>query len=52
MARIKPTAKKRRLAKAGKETDSVPTWIIQRTDGKVRSNPKHRRNWRTRKIRA
>ncbi len=52
MARIKPTAKKRRLAKATKEKKSVPTWVIARTDGKVRTNPKRRRNWRTRKIKA
>jgi large subunit ribosomal protein L39e len=52
MARIKPTAKKRRLAKATKEKGAVPTWVIARTDGKVRTNPKRRRNWRTRKIKA
>ncbi len=52
MARVKPTAKKRRLAKATKEVSSVPTWVISRTDGKVRTNPKQRRNWRTRKIKA
>ncbi|MGO8805990.1 MAG: 50S ribosomal protein L39e [Candidatus Bathyarchaeia archaeon] len=52
MARVKPTAKKLRLAKAGKMASSVPTWVIARTDGKVRNNPKQRRNWRTRKIRA
>jgi large subunit ribosomal protein L39e len=52
MARIKPAAKKLRLAKAGKEKASVPTWVIARTDGKVRTNPKRRRNWRTRKIKA
>ncbi|MCW4053837.1 MAG: 50S ribosomal protein L39e [Candidatus Bathyarchaeota archaeon] len=47
MARIKPPAKKRRLAKANKEKSSVPTWVIVRTDGKVRTTPKRRRNWRT-----
>jgi large subunit ribosomal protein L39e len=52
MARVKPAAKKRRLAKAGKETESVPTWVIARTDGKVRTNPKRRRNWRTSTIKA
>jgi len=50
MARVKPTAKKLRLAKAGKVAQSVPTWVIARTDGKVRSNPKARRNWRSTKI--
>jgi large subunit ribosomal protein L39e len=52
MARVKPAAKKRRLAKATKEASAVPTWIIARTAGKVRTNPKRRRNWRTRKIKA
>jgi large subunit ribosomal protein L39e len=52
MARVKPTAKKLRLAKAGKEAAGVPTWVIARTDGKVRNNPKQQRNWRKRKIKA
>ncbi|MGA3058938.1 MAG: 50S ribosomal protein L39e [Candidatus Bathyarchaeia archaeon] len=52
MARVKPTAKKLRLAKAGKEAAGVPTWVIARTDGKVRNNPKQGRNWRKRKIKA
>ncbi len=51
MTRNKPTAKKRRLSKAGKEKKAVPTWVIARTSGKVRTNPK-RRQWRSRKIRA
>jgi len=52
MARVKPTAKKLRLAKAGKEAAGIPTWVIARTDGKVRRNPKQNRKWRTRKIKA
>ncbi|MCL2172655.1 MAG: 50S ribosomal protein L39e [Nitrososphaerota archaeon] len=52
MARVKPPAKKRRLAKAAKESSSVPTWVVARTDGKVRMTPKSRRNWRTSKIKA
>ena len=51
MARNKPTAKKRRLAKAGKQKKAVPTWVIARTGGHVRTNPK-RRQWRRRKIKA
>jgi len=51
MARNKPTAKKRRLAKAGKQKRSVPSWVIARTAGKFRTHPK-RRQWRTRKINA
>jgi large subunit ribosomal protein L39e len=52
MARVKPPAKKRRLAKANREKQAVPTWVIARTDGKVRTNPKRRRNWRTGTIKA
>jgi large subunit ribosomal protein L39e len=51
MARNKPTAKKRRLAKAGKQKKAVPTWVIAKTAGKFTAHPK-RRQWRTRKIKA
>lgn len=51
MARNKPTAKKRRLAKAGKQKRAVPTWVISRSDGAFRTHPKQRQ-WRTRKLRA
>jgi len=34
MARVKPPAKKRRLSKAGKEKQPVPTWVIVRTSAK------------------
>ena len=49
LARNKPLGKKLRLASALKENRSVPTWIIVRTKGKVRTHPK-RRSWRNRKI--
>jgi large subunit ribosomal protein L39e len=52
MARIKPAAKKRRLGKAAAQKKAVPTWVIARTDGKVRTNPKRQRNWRRRKLKA
>jgi large subunit ribosomal protein L39e len=51
MARVKPTAKKRRLAKAGKQKKPVPTWVVAKTDGKVRTHPK-KRHWRSRKLKA
>jgi len=51
MARNKPTAKKRRLARAGKQKKAVPTWVIAKTDGKFRVHPK-RRHWRSRKMKA
>jgi large subunit ribosomal protein L39e len=49
MARVKDTSKKNRLAKAGKQSRSVPTWVIVRTNRGVRTNPK-RRKWRQRKL--
>jgi large subunit ribosomal protein L39e len=51
VARGKPAAKKRRLIKAGKQKKPVPTWVIAKTIGRVRTNPK-RRSWRRRKIKA
>jgi large subunit ribosomal protein L39e len=49
LARVKHTAKKRRLAKAGKQKGSVPMWIVAKTLGRVRSHPK-RRHWRRQKL--
>jgi large subunit ribosomal protein L39e len=51
MTRNKPTAKKRRIAKAGKQKRAVPTWVIAKTGGKFRTHPK-KRQWRSRKLRA
>jgi len=49
MARVKDTSKKNRLAKATRQARSVPTWVIVRTNRKVRTNPQ-RRHWRQRKL--
>ena len=43
MARNKPTAKKLRLCKAGKQKKPVPTWVVAKTLGRVRTHPKRRR---------
>jgi large subunit ribosomal protein L39e len=51
MTRNKPAAKKRRLAKKTKQAQPVPTWVIAKTTGKVRTNPK-RREWRRTKTKA
>ncbi|MCD6445343.1 50S ribosomal protein L39e [Candidatus Bathyarchaeota archaeon] len=51
MARNKPAAKKRRLAKAGKQKKPVPSWVIAKTVGKFRRHPKMR-PWRSRKLKA
>ncbi|RJS76156.1 50S ribosomal protein L39e [Candidatus Bathyarchaeota archaeon] len=49
MARYKPTAKKRRLIRAGKQNKAVPAWVIAKTQGKVRVNTR-RRHWRRNKL--
>lgn len=49
MARNKPTAKKKKLAKANNMSQPVPTWVVAKTRGHVRTNPK-RRSWRQRKL--
>mgnify|MGYP000548291481 CR=1 FL=1 len=49
MARYKPTAKKRRLARARKESQAVPAWVVAKTMGKVRVNLR-RRHWRRNKL--
>ncbi|MCK4633540.1 50S ribosomal protein L39e [Candidatus Bathyarchaeota archaeon] len=51
MARNKPTARKRRLAKAGKQKKPVPTWVVAKTLGRVRRQPKSK-PWRRSKLRA
>ena len=51
MARIKPTAKKKRLAKANIQSQPVPTWVVAKTRGHVRTNSK-RRSWRRTKLKA
>jgi large subunit ribosomal protein L39e len=49
VARHKPTAKKRRMIKASKDSKAVPTWVIAKTHGKVRTNPT-KRHWRRNKL--
>ena len=51
MARYKPTAKKRRLAKAVKQNKPVPIWVWVKTGRRVRRNPKLR-HWRRSKLKA
>jgi large subunit ribosomal protein L39e len=47
--RAEDISKKNRLMKATKETKSVPTWVIVKTNRQVRTTPKQR-NWRRRKL--
>jgi large subunit ribosomal protein L39e len=43
MTRNKPAAKKLRIANRIKQNRTVPTWVIMRTQRKVRTHPKRRR---------
>ncbi len=49
MGRNKDASKKNRLVKARKSNSSVPTWVIARSNRKVRQNKKHRA-WRRTKL--
>jgi large subunit ribosomal protein L39e len=49
MARNKPLAKKLRLGHQLKSNVGVPAWIMVKTNGRIRTNPK-RRNWRQSKL--
>ncbi len=49
MAHYKLLSVKKRLASAWKSNRPVPIWVIARTKGKVRVNPK-RRHWRRTKL--
>ena len=49
MARVKDVSKKNRLTKATRQGQSPPTWVVVRTNRKVRTTPKHRK-WRQRKL--
>jgi len=51
LARNKPTAKKRRLGRAQRRSRPVPTWVVAKTRGRVRSTPR-RRHWRRTKLKA
>ncbi|MGA2461403.1 MAG: 50S ribosomal protein L39e [Candidatus Bathyarchaeia archaeon] len=51
MARNKPTARKRRLARASKTRKAVPTWVIAKTEGHTRTHPK-KRSWRRTTMKA
>ncbi|MHA1115055.1 MAG: 50S ribosomal protein L39e [Candidatus Heimdallarchaeum aukensis] len=45
MARNKVLSRKLRYAKSMKTNSSVPSWIVVRTNRRVRTHPK-RRSWR------
>ncbi len=49
MSRHKSLATKKKLAKANKQRRRVPVWVMAKTEGDVRDNPK-RRHWRRQNI--
>jgi ribosomal protein L39E len=50
MARNKDLPSKLRRAKKFNQSKSIPSWIILRTGGKVRTSPYTRREWRNRRL--
>ncbi len=50
MARNKDLPSKLRRGKKGKQSRTIPSWIIMRTGGKVRWSPFSRREWRNSKL--
>jgi len=51
LATHKPTAKKKRLARAHRMRKTVPTWAIAKTRGHVRTHPK-KKSWRESRLKA
>lgn len=51
MATHKPAAKKKRLARAHRMRKAVPTWVIAKTRGQVRTHPK-KKSWRESRLNA
>jgi large subunit ribosomal protein L39e len=50
MARNKDLPSKLRRAKKSKQSKSIPSWIIMKTGGKVRTSPYTRREWRNTRL--
>jgi large subunit ribosomal protein L39e len=50
MGSVKDKSKKNRLTKARKQSAPVPTWVVIKTNRKIRFNPKQR-DWRRQKLR-
>ncbi|MCP4760875.1 MAG: 50S ribosomal protein L39e [archaeon] len=46
----KTFGKKIRLAKAGRQNRNLPTWVVMKTNGKIRFSPYSRRHWRSSKL--
>ncbi|MHA1338916.1 MAG: 50S ribosomal protein L39e [Promethearchaeota archaeon] len=44
--------KKIRLAKRGRQNRNIPTWIVLKTNRRVRYSPHSRRHWRSNKLKA
>jgi len=51
MARHKPSGKKKHLSHALKQAQAVHSWVVAKTEGKVKRNTKQR-HWRETKIKV
>jgi len=52
MARNKDYASKIRRGKKKRQNRSIPSWVTMKTDGKVKSSPHTRREWRNNKLKV
>ena len=50
MARNKTLPMKLRLGKSKLKSGNIPTWVVIKTKGKIRSTPYTRRHWRTQRL--
>jgi large subunit ribosomal protein L39e len=52
MARNKDYPSKIRRGKKLRQNRSIPSWVIMKTGGKVRTSPHSRREWRNNKLKV
>jgi large subunit ribosomal protein L39e len=50
MSRNKDLPSKLRRGKKGNQNRSIPNWVVRRTNGRVRSSPYSKRNWRNSRL--
>lgn len=50
MARNKDLPSKLRRGKKHKQSQTLPSWVIMKSGGKVRSSPYSRRSWRNTRL--
>ncbi len=50
MARNKDLPSKLRRGKKNKQSQTLPSWVIMKSGGKVRNSPYSRRSWRNTRL--